>query len=131
MIVDSSALIAILRGEPSADRHLEALAAADHPRISAGTLLEAAIVVDSQRDPVLSARLDELVGSAGLTVEPVTAEHYRIARQAYRDYGRGSGHPAGLTFGDCFAYALAKTSDQPLLFQGDDFTATDVRAALR
>lgn len=129
MIVDSSALIAILRAEPGSDRHLDALARAERPKISAGTLLEAAIVVDSQRDPVLSARLDELVSSAGLTVEPVTVEHYRIARQAYRDYGRGSGHGAALNFGDCFAYALAKSSDEPLLYQGDDFSATDLRSA--
>lgn len=131
MIVDPSALVAILRGEPGADRFLEALAAGDRPKISAATLLEAAIVVDSQRDPVLSARLDELVSSAGLTIEPVTGEHCRIARQAYRDYGRGSGHSAGLNYGDCFAYALAKTSAEPLLFQGDDFSATDIRSALQ
>lgn len=129
MIVDSSVLVAILRGEPGADGYLETLARAVKPKISAGTLLEAAIVVDSQRDPVLSARLDDLVASADLEVEAVTAEQFRIARQAYRDYGRGSGHAAALNFGDCFAYALAKSSDEPLLYQGDDFAATDLRSA--
>jgi ribonuclease VapC len=130
VIVDSSSLVAILRDEPGADLLMDALSRAPQPRISAGTLLETSIVVDAQGDPVLSARLDQLLAAAGLVVEDVTEEHYRVARQAYRDYGRGSGHSAALNFGDCFAYALAKVADEPLLFTGTDFSRTDLRAAL-
>ncbi len=130
MIVDSSALLAVLSGEPDAEQFAKALTTNDGVAISAGTLLETSIVVDSRRDPVLSARLDELLQVAGVSVEPVTARQATIARQAYRDFGKGGGHPAGLNFGDCFAYALAKDTGQPLLFKGDDFTHTDLRSAL-
>ena len=130
MIVDSSALLAVLSGEPDAEQFAKALTTNDGVAISAGTLLETSIVVDSRRDPVLSARLDELLQVAGVSVEPVTARQATIARQAYRDFGKGGGHPAGLNFGDCFAYALAKDTGQPLLFMGDDFTHTDLRSAL-
>ena len=106
------------------------IAAADRPRISAANLLEAATVVDGPRDPIASRRFDDLVSELGLGVEPVTPEQVVIARAAYRDFGRGSGHPAALNFGDCFAYALAKTTGEPLLFKGDDFGHTDIRAAL-
>lgn len=126
MIVDTSAIIAILRGETDASRFADALAGATAPRISAGTYVETAIVVDANRDPVLSRRLDELVSVTGMTVDPVTQQHAQIARQAYRDFGRGSGHPAGLNFGDCFAYALARQAGEPLLYKGDDFSRTDV-----
>lgn len=91
--------------------------------------MEAAVVVDSNRDPVLSRRFDELLAAARVAVEPVTSRQAGIARQAYRDYGKGSGHPAGLNFGDCFSYALAVDTGQPLLFTGDDFTRTDVASA--
>ncbi len=127
MIVDSSALLAVLSGEPDAEQFAKALTTNDGVAISAGTLLETSIVVDSRRDPVLSARLDELLQVAGVSVEPVTARQATIARQAYRDFGKGGGHPAGLNFGDCFAYALAKDTGQPLR---DDFTHTDLRSAL-
>ena len=130
MIVDSSALLAILAGEPDAERFATALATSTSVSISAGTLVETSIVVDSRRDPVLSARLDELLLAVGVIVEPVTASQATIARQAYRDFGRGSGHPAGLNFGDCFAYALAKDASEPLLFKGADFAHTDLRSAL-
>lgn len=130
MIVDTSAIVAILRGEPDADRYVEALGRATEPVVSAGTYLETAIVIDANRDPVLSGRLDDLLAVAGITVEPVTERHAEMARQAFRDFGRGSGHPAGLNFGDCFAYALARASGQPLLFKGDDFSRTDVTSAL-
>lgn len=129
MIVDSSALLAILAAEPDAQRFATALATTA-VSISAGTLMETSIVVDGRHDPVLSARLDELLREAEVMVQPVTARHATLARQAYRDFGRGSGHPAGLNFGDCFAYALAKDSGEPLLFKGDDFTHTDIRSAL-
>ncbi|HVB54014.1 MAG TPA: type II toxin-antitoxin system VapC family toxin [Candidatus Acidoferrales bacterium] len=129
MIVDTSAIVAILRGEPDADRYIEALSLVAEPLISAGTYLETAIVIDSNRDPVLSGRLDDLLATARVKVEPVTERHAEIARQAYRDFGKGSGHSAGLNLGDCFAYALARASGEPLLFKGDDFTKTDVVSA--
>ena len=95
----------------------------------AANWLEAAIVIDGARSPIASRRFDEAVAAAGIVVEPVTREQAEIARAAYRDFGKGSGHPAGLNFGDCFAYALAKATREPLLFKGDDFSKTDVAAA--
>ena len=131
MIVDTSALIAVLRGEIDAERYANALATAEQPLISAGTYLETAIVVGANRDPVLSRRLDDLIEAAHVKIEPVTERHVEIARQAYRDFGRASGHAAALNFGDCFAYALARASGEPLLFKGTDFTHTDVESAMR
>jgi ribonuclease VapC len=130
VILDSSALLAILREERDAPVFVQAIDRASVRRISAGTWLEAAIVVDGSRDPVLSRRLDELLEAAGAVVEPVTLEQARIARAAYRDFGKGSGHPAQLNLGDCFAYALAKVTGEPLLFKGADFGHTDIRSAL-
>ncbi len=130
MIVDTSAVIAILRDEPDADRYVTALAAATEPRMSAATYLEAAIVVDANRDPVLSGRFDDLVTQAALRIEPVTERQAQLARQAYRDFGKGSGHPAGLNYGDCFAYALARTTGDSLLFKGNGFSQTDVQPAV-
>jgi ribonuclease VapC len=121
MIVDTSALIAILRDEPKAREFAIAIAGADRRRVSAANYLEAAIVIDGSRDPIASRRFDDLVREAEISIELVTAEQARVAREAYRDFGRGSGHPARLNFGDCFAYALAKTTGEPLLFKGDDF----------
>jgi ribonuclease VapC len=129
MIVDTSALIAILRDEPEARDFAIAIAEADHRRISAANYLEAAIVIDGSRDPIASRRFDDLVREAEIGIEPVTAEQAKVAREAYRDFGRGSGHAARLNFGDCFAYALAKTSGEPLLFKGDDFLRAGVRRA--
>ncbi len=130
MIVDSSALIAVLKEEPEGERFLRALArTAPTKRISAANYLEAAIVVDANRNPHLSRRFDDLIARTGIVVEPVTRDQAEIARDAYRDFGKGSGHPAGLNFGDCFAYALARARREPLLFKGDDFSKTDVAAA--
>jgi ribonuclease VapC len=98
--------------------------------MSAATFLEAAIVVDGSRDPILSREFDEFVAASGIAIEPVTERQARIAREAYRDFGKGSGHAAQLNFGDCFAYALAKDRMEPLLFKGGDFRHTDVRPAL-
>jgi ribonuclease VapC len=131
MIVDTSALIAILRDEPEADVCARAIEAATHRRISAANFVEAAIVIDGSRDPVASRRFDDLVREAQITIEPVTEAQARIAREAYRDFGRGSGHPARLNFGDCFAYALARATGDPLLFKGRDFLRTDVSSVLR
>ena len=130
MIVDTSAVVAVLREEPDAERHLQALVDAPVVRISAATLVELSVVVDGQRDPVLSRRLDEVLSAVGAIVEPFTAEHAAAARQAYRDFGKGSGHRAGLDLGDCFAYALADVSGESLLYKGADFSETDLRSAL-
>lgn len=130
MIVDTSALIAILRAEPDAPVHAEAIASAAAPRISAVNYVEAAVVVDAVRDPIASRRFDDLIAEAGLSIEAVDAGHAELARAAYRDFGKGSGHPAQLNFGDCFAYALARESGEPLLFKGDDFGHTDVGRVL-
>ena len=130
MIIDSSALLAILRDEPDAEACARAIREAPVRRVSAATFLEAAIVIDGGRDPVSSRRLDDLIRVTDIQIEPVTAEQASIGRQAYRDFGRGSGHPAQLNFGDCFAYALAKTLAEPLLYKGNDFGHTDVTPAL-
>lgn len=130
MIIDTSALIAILRAGDDAGDMAVAIERAQVRRISAANYLETAVVIDASRDPVASRRFDELVDTAELQVEPVTHHQARIARDAYRDFGKGSGHKAGLNFGDCFAYALAKSTGEALLFNGDDFAHTDVRPAL-
>ncbi len=130
MIVDTSALIAILRAEPEARACAGAIESAATRRISAANFVEAAIVIDASRDPVASRRFDELVKAARIAIEPVSEDQARIAREAYRDFGRSGGHPARLNFGDCFAYALAKAAGEPLLFTGRDFAHTDVTAAL-
>ncbi len=130
MIVDTSALIAILRDEPEAAACARAIEAASHRRISAANFLEAAIVIDGTRDPVASRRFDDLLKEAQLVIEPVTEAQAKMAREAYRDFGRGSGHSAKLNFGDCFAYALSRSSGEPLLFKGDDFAHTDIAPAL-
>ena len=129
MIVDSSALIAILKHEPEAESFSQAIEAAKAVRISAATYLETHIVVDGYKNPILSARLEEVFANPGIVIEPVTAEQAKIARQAYRDYGRGSGHPANLNFGDCFSYALTRDKREPMLWKGDDFGHTDIRPA--
>lgn len=130
MIIDSSALIAILRAEPEAGEMARAIERAQIRRISAANWLETAVVIDASRDPVASRRFDELVQTAELHVEPVTGDQARIARDAYRDFGKGSGHKAGLNFGDCFAYALAKSTGEDLLFKGNHFGYTDITPAL-
>ncbi len=130
MIVDSSALIAVLKEEPAGEGILRELTrTVPTKRQTAANYLEAAIVVDANRNPVLSRRFDDLVARTGIVVEPVTREQAEIARAGYRDFGKGGGHPVALNFGDCFAYALAKATREPLLFKGDDFSRTDVAAA--
>ena len=126
MIVDSSAIVAILRGEPEKEQFNEAIAKAESRRISAVNYVEAAAVIDASRSPISSRKFDELFREARITIEPVTALQARIAREAYRDFGKGSGHAARLNFGDCFAYALAKVAGEPLLYKGGDFGRTDL-----
>jgi ribonuclease VapC len=130
VIVDTSALVAILRAEPDAAHHARAIEAAGSRRISAATFVEAGAVVDRDPDPVVRRQLDALIAAADIAIEPVTEAQARTARDAYRDFGKGSGHPAGLNFGDCFSYALAKATGEPLLFKGDDFPRTDIASAL-
>ena len=128
MIVDSSAVLAILFQEPDAERFSQALAAAP-ARISAASVVETGIVLNAKRGPEAEDDFDELLDRMRFSIEPVTAEHARLARRAFRVFGKGN-HPAGLNFGDCFAYALAKATGEPLLFKGDDFARTDVVPAL-
>jgi ribonuclease VapC len=130
VIIDPSALLAILRAEPEAGACAQAIENATVRRMSAASMPEAVIVIDASGDPVASRRLDELIAVAGVVIEPVTGEQARIGREAYRDFGRGSGPPAQLKYGDCFAYGLAKTTGEPLLFKGSDFSHTDLKAAI-
>jgi ribonuclease VapC len=130
MIVDSSVLIAIIANEPDGVTLSLILDEPEIVRLSAASYLETSIVVNKHRDPVLNARLDEVIVDSNIVIEPVTVEQAHIARQAYRDYGKGSGHPANLNFGDCFSYALARAKREPILFKGDDFIHTDLRSAV-
>jgi ribonuclease VapC len=129
MIVDTSALLAMLFREPEREEFARLIEESEFARISTATLLEASIVVDAKGDRDLSRRLDELVRALQLEIEPFSVEQASIARAAYADFGKGSGHPAGLNFGDCFAYSLATAMDEPLLFKGEDFARTDIRVA--
>ncbi len=131
MIVDTSALVAILKREPEWETLAEALDSSDSSCISASTYVELSIVVDRWKNPATSRRVDELIEQFQIAIEPLTAAQARIARQAYRDYGKGSGHAANLNFGDCFSYALARDKREPLLYKGDDFVHTDLRPALQ
>jgi len=126
MIIDTSALVAILRDEPEAKDCALAIERNPTRRVSAANFVETALVIDGGRDPIASRRFDDLVKEARIVIEPVSEAQARIAREAYRDFGKNSGHPAKLNFGDCFAYALAKTTGEPLLFKGDDFIHTDI-----
>lgn len=130
MIVDSSAILAVLFDEPDAAVYAAAISTASSCRISAANYVEAAVVVESQSPAAGGRQFDTFMRRAGITIEPVTEEHALLARQAYADYGKGR-HPAGLNFGDCFSYALAKAFREPLLFKGNDFSRTDVEAALQ
>jgi ribonuclease VapC len=129
MIVDSSALLAILFNESDAETYARAITDADTCRISAANFVEVAIVVEAQTKASGSRQFDAFFRRAGIVIEPVTEEQAHTARQAYTDFGKGR-HRAGLNFGDCFAYALAKTTGETLLFKGDDFKKTDVASAI-
>lgn len=127
MIVDASCLVAILGNEPEREDFLH-ICLNSTCRMSVATWLESCLVLD-KRSPGEAARLDGLVAWLNVELVPVSLEQGRIARDAHRRYGRGSGSPARLNFGDCFAYALAIDMGEPLLFKGDDFRHTDVRPA--
>lgn len=125
MVIDTSALLALLGMEPEAERIAGAIEADPVRLLSAASLVEATIVVESKRGPEAGRELDLLIAKAGVQVEAVTTEQGEIARDAWRRFGKGR-HVAGLNFGDCFSYALAKTSAEPLLFKGADFAQTDI-----
>jgi ribonuclease VapC len=130
MIIDTSALLAILRDEPEAPAYAEAIQRAGTRRISAASFVEVAAIIDGGGDPVASRGVDDLLDAAHITIDPVTPAQARIARAAFRDFGRGSGHPARLNLADCFSYALAKATGERLLFKGKDFVHTDIEPAL-
>lgn len=130
MIIDSSAIVAIVKKEDDVRVFTDALEAEPNCKMSTANFVEAAVVIDSKRDPVLSRRYDEILRDSDIKLIPVDEEQARIAREAYRDFGRGSGHKARLNFGDCFAYALARVTGEPLLYKGKDFQHTDVASAL-
>jgi ribonuclease VapC len=130
VIVDSSALLAMIFNEDDEPRFAEAMIDAPSLRMSAANWVETAIVVDSQRSPSVQIRFEDLAEALKLKIEPVTLEDAFRSRIAHGEYGRGH-HPARLNFGDCFAYALAKRCGEPLLFKGNDFSRTDVEPALK
>ncbi|MBK1623152.1 type II toxin-antitoxin system VapC family toxin [Afifella marina] len=129
MIVDASALLAILFGEPEAEDFSSAIGSASARAISAVNYVEAGIRVDRTGSTRHANALDEIIDAFRLDIASVTSEQGILARQAYRFFGKGH-HPAGLNLGDCFAYALAKTRAEPLLFKGNDFIHTDIEPAL-
>ena len=129
MVVDTSALAAVFFTEPDAPRFVRALQQTPSACMSAANFLEIGIVIDNRDAPEQMVDLDLFLAEAGVEIVPVTMGQARIARDAYRRVGKGN-HQAGLNFGDCFAYALAKERDLPLLFKGDDFARTDLRSAM-
>jgi ribonuclease VapC len=130
MILDSSALVAILFKEPEAERLAATIRDTDTTAIAAPTLLETAIVAEGRTLPGMAEKLDALMGTIRPEIVPFTAEHASLARDAWRRFGKGR-HKAGLNLGDCFSYALAKERGQPLLFKGEDFAATDIEPAIK
>ena len=129
-VVDTSALVAVLRGEPDTPRYIDALQTLDPLYISAGTLLEVGTVVLHKRGASWLPELFKLVRFSQIEVMPVSEAHARDAIGAYEQFGKCTRHPAQLNFGDCFAYALAKSLALPLLYKGNDFSQTDIRSAL-
>ncbi|MDO5504188.1 MAG: type II toxin-antitoxin system VapC family toxin [Actinomycetia bacterium] len=129
MIIDSSVLVAILLREPDRPDWLRRIRLAGPRSISAATYTEIGIVIDARGEPTVRRQFDVLLAELKITVRDLTARQAEIARAAYRDFGKGSGHPARLNLGDTFSYALAMDRDESLLFKGDDFTHTDVRRA--
>lgn len=122
--------MAILQSETEAERLLGLIAESDARRMSTASYVELGVVADRARNPRISRSMDLLLDSARIELEPVTVGQARIARAAHARFGRGSGSPARLNYGDCFAYALAKDLEEALLFKGDDFVHTDIEAAL-
>ena len=129
MILDTSALIAILADEADSELYIDAMSRAQHCRISAANFVELSIVIEGQFGAEVLRQCEALFRGAAIVIEPVTVEQAYTARQAFHDFGKGR-HPAALNYGDCFAYALAKSSGEPLLFKGEDFKKTDILSAL-
>ena len=130
IVLDSSALIAILDDEEDAMQYAKAIAEADRPLISAATLVEAGIVMWNRHGSKGAHRLNTLIQEVGCQVESFTTQHAQMALEAYAAYGKGHNNKAALNYGDCFSYALAKATGLPLLFKGDDFPQTDIDSAL-
>lgn len=128
MVIDASAIVAIAFNEPEAKSFRERVADDPVRLISAATVFEASMVIETRLGEAGGGNLDLWLHKADVEIVPVTAEHADQARRAWRRYGKGR-HPAGLNFGDCFSYALAALSGEPLLFKGNDFSQTDIRAA--
>lgn len=126
MVIDTSALLAVFLGEPERREFLAAITQAESRRISAANVLETGIVLEARRGEAAGREFDLFLYQAKLEIVPVDGEQVEIARLAWRKYGKGQ-HPAGLNFGDCFAYALAKILDEPLLCKGSDFSRTDIQ----
>jgi ribonuclease VapC len=129
MILDTSPLVAILANEPDSELYVQAISRAPRCRMSAGNFIELSMVIESQFDAEVVRQCDALFRRIGIMIEPVTVEQAYLARQAFHDFGKGR-HAARLNFGDCFAYALAKITGEPLLFKGEDFKKTDIVSAL-
>ena len=129
MIVDASAILAVLFEEPEKAEFRDLLLMTSELMMSPVNYLEASIRADDRRHPAKGLELDALLAGFGIEIAAVTAEQAKFAREAYRQFGKGN-HPAKLNLGDCFAYALSKARGEPLLFKGDDFRLTDVEAAV-
>ncbi|HYU12205.1 MAG TPA: type II toxin-antitoxin system VapC family toxin [Stellaceae bacterium] len=130
MVIDSSALIALLLSEPETDAFVTAIAGSSIRLISAASYLETTIVMLSRSGSEGQRKLDRLLTDLAATVFPFTLDQAVLAAEAYKRYGKGSGHPAGLNFGDCFTYGLAKLTGEPVLFKGNDFSRTDLASAV-
>ncbi|MEI7710653.1 MAG: type II toxin-antitoxin system VapC family toxin [Rhodospirillales bacterium] len=130
MIIDSSALLAIILAEPDARRYAQAIASAEARQLPSVAWFEASMRVDAKGDAYTSVRFDDFVHDFRIQIVPFTAEHARIARQARLIYGKPH-HPAQLNFGDCLVYGVAKHERLPLLFKGNDFSQTDIEPALK
>ena len=130
IVVDTSALLAILEEEQDAALYAKAIAEADPPLISAASLVEVGIVMLNRHGTRALRRVNRLIKEAGFEVESVTAQHAHQGLEAYSRYGKGQKSKAGLNYGDCFSYALAKVTGAPLLFKGRDFSETDIPSAL-
>lgn len=130
MIIDTSALLAILFAEEGHERMIDAIVAASMRRVGAPTLVEAAAVMLARKGPQGEVALDALLQRLGIEVVPMSAEAAQHARRAYGRYGRGVGTPASLNYGDCLAYGVAVANAELLLYKGEDFSATDVERAL-
>lgn len=127
MVIDTSAVVAVLQDEPERRRINEAIDAAETCLMSTATFVECSIILEARHGDAGRDALDLFIAEAGIELVPVDVEHARVARRAFNRFGKGR-HASGLDFGDCFSYALAKTTGQPLLYKGEDFTRTDISA---